>query len=836
MKNLIKKSNKYLTLGILFLVLFSNTTSAQTTPTVTVTANPTSVGYLGTSVINWSSTGANYCYAQGVDAGNDATGSFTTPPLPYATTYNVSCSSAYACFSDYTPRFDGECAAQTSYDSCITETRKLTPSSEPIPVCSWGPTPSTVTKTSSVTVNVSGSGNGNTNNTTIGPITDVFTEDANEITETGAKLWGKMNPGGSGDGAHSADVYFRYSAVSPEAVTPIFCNDIYGSNMRATNEYVDQYGRGIWGDTPIRVQISVGGLEPDTTYYYCIVGSNATQIAYGGVKSFTTRGMSITTKTATVVDSSSAYLKGFFNTNTPAHTWFEYRKKTPWAGDQNVTPGNTTGVSFFKKLFENFFQAEQAVAADNYGWSIKKGERAHGKNTNGVLDFLLTGLSPSTVYEFRAVIKDDSSPFTKYGVISSFITRSSGGTGGNGGGGGEPYKDPCANTATDINCNGTGGSGHDPLPGLTNLPDLIADQITFSPVLVNTPAILYAVIRNQGDASTVSPDIQSKGANVSNNFYNFFQITTQDPTSNNFDAQSLALTSSAGTSNSFYPPISTPPLGARSSTTITQTFTFHSNGKYYVRACADKSSPADKGLIKESYENNNCGHWTTLVVGDPSLICTDPTASNYGDVLPCRTLIGPPVQACVDTTALNYGFPLPCIFNSNLCMNYTATNYGSNLPCTFDNGGNGGGGGGGGNGGGSGNSNGNGTNYGNLVLGQKATPPIDAIVRYHEGIETVFARQIIANLELAESYGYKQGDNLQSFAWNLADLLGRTFGYVNSNGKEIRVSKPDIAAYQLYMKDGILTVYEYYNEKIVNIQKMTGALRSKYEYEYYFNK
>ncbi len=94
----------------------------------------------------------------------------------------------------------------------------------------------------------------------------------------------------------------------------------------------------------------------------------------------------------------------------------------------------------------------------------------------------------------------------------------------------------------------------------------------------------------------------------------------------------------------------------------------------------------------------------------------------------------------------------------------------------------------------------------------------------------------MANTELARTYGYQDGVDLQTFAWNLSDLLARTFGYVNSRGKEIRVSKPDIAAYQLYVVNGILTVYEYYDSKIVNIQKITDVLRNKYYYEYYFQK
>ena len=131
---------------------------------------------------------------------------------------------------------------------------------------------------------------------------------------------------------------------------------------------------------------------------------------------------------------------------------------------------------------------------------------------------------------------------------------------------------------------------------------------------------------------------------------------------------------------------------------------------------------------------------------------------------------------------------------------------------------------------------GGGTAPGNLVLGQIATPPSDAIVRYQEGIETVFIRQIIANKELARRYGYIEGVSSKAYAWELADLFARVFGYIAGNGKEIRVSPPDMAAYQLLFVGNKLMVYEYFNSKIVNIQNMTETLRNNYEYEYYFRK
>jgi hypothetical protein len=137
---------------------------------------------------------------------------------------------------------------------------------------------------------------------------------------------------------------------------------------------------------------------------------------------------------------------------------------------------------------------------------------------------------------------------------------------------------------------------------------------------------------------------------------------------------------------------------------------------------------------------------------------------------------------------------------------------------------------------GTGTSTGNNPSIGNYFIGQKLTPPSDAVVRLYEGIETVFSRQIKADSELAKIYGYEEGMNLETFSWTVADQLAKAFGYVNENGREIRVSKPDVAAYQLYFNNGILIVYEYFDSVIVNIQKTSAVLRDRYDYEYYFKK
>ena len=74
------------------------------------------------------------------------------------------------------------------------------------------------------------------------------------------------------------------------------------------------------------------------------------------------------------------------------------------------------------------------------------------------------------------------------------------------------------------------------------------------------------------------------------------------------------------------------------------------------------------------------------------------------------------------------------------------------------------------------------------------------------------------------------------FSWDLADQLARMFGYVNNDGREIRVSLPNIAAYELELVGNKLTVYEYFDNKIVDIRNITNVFKNASDYEYYFKK
>ncbi len=123
-----------------------------------------------------------------------------------------------------------------------------------------------------------------------------------------------------------------------------------------------------------------------------------------------------------------------------------------------------------------------------------------------------------------------------------------------------------------------------------------------------------------------------------------------------------------------------------------------------------------------------------------------------------------------------------------------------------------------------------------LGIGDTAIPPNDAIVRYHEGVETVFIRQIVKNTNLQKRYGYDFSVSLLRFAQNLAHAMAKDFGYVDGTGREIRVSRPDVSAYQLRLSGNKLTVYEYYLNKIIDIRNATSQFKNKNPYEYYFNR
>ncbi|MCX6751253.1 MAG: hypothetical protein NT161_00585 [Candidatus Nomurabacteria bacterium] len=539
----------------------------------------------------------------------------------------------------------------------------------------------------------------------------------------------------------SITAYFRYAKAKNNP--PIFCNDIYGSNMISTKDIKPGYYKSFSKDIKLNdnksFAIDIDNLSPNSTYYYCAILSNKNTIAYGGnsvVKEFHTNCYETTVETKSPatnnIRSTSASLAGAYcSAKTIANetekiikevtTSLEYINTTcpkGWTGwpickdskSSGICPKGWTGV-WPECTAVWTTVGKQTYNMDNYA------------NLYGEIKSNLTELSPDTRYKFRAMVETINSikeiKTTKGADIYFTTTPSSGGgdTGGSGKTGtcayGGTYPECNANPANNICSNGA-----------TNYPDCNNNT-------------------NCQPGGTCNNNICSNGA-------------TDYPTCNN---------------NTNCPPGSA-------------CFNNNPNNPNPPTPTFCKTNPTDSSCLNDPYNPNSRNNPYNL--NNPHYV---PNPNNFNDPYNPNSFFNPYNQ--------NY--------NSN-------NNQNNNSPIITT------------------------PNTTPLVLGQTISPPEMDVVRYHEGIETVFTRQIIADTVFAKIYGYADGMNLQTFAWDLADQFARAFGYINSSGKEIRVSLPDVAAYQLLLVGNKLTVYEYYANKIVDIRNVTTVFKNASGYEYYFKK
>ena len=122
--------------------------------------------------------------------------------------------------------------------------------------------------------------------------------------------------------------------------------------------------------------------------------------------------------------------------------------------------------------------------------------------------------------------------------------------------------------------------------------NLTADAPTPDRAIVDGALTFTATIRNIGTAST--------GAI----FNNFFQISTEP---------------NMGGTVEGLPSVPMAALAAGTTNDMTTSHVFTQNGRYYIRACADKSSAGDAGTIPEltvvpNDEDDNCGLETPVDV------------------------------------------------------------------------------------------------------------------------------------------------------------------------------------------------------------------------------
>ena len=185
----------------------------------------------------------------------------------------------------------------------------------------------------------------------------------------------------------------------------------------------------------------------------------------------------------------------------------------------------------------------------------------------------------------------------------------------------------------------------DPNFGIEGI-DLTPSVITPINAPVNTEVGLNSTITNRGNKETGQ---------------SFIVLFTISENRDALSEKSIHLTTTASA------------VSAESTVIATVKYKFTSIGNYYIRACADKSSLADEGVIQEAYEDNNCGEWTTFTVtnvlpntgnrpacsdekdndGDGLIDSSDPSCHKGGDLnleyLPEYTSESRTASECNDT-------------------------------------------------------------------------------------------------------------------------------------------------------------------------------------------
>jgi hypothetical protein len=189
-------------------------------------------------------------------------------------------------------------------------------------------------------------------------IPDVTTHPATNVKPESALLSGTVNP----DNAGNASCRFDWGT------TPAL-----GKSVPCPSEVAN-------GESPVPVQVALGGLERDVTYYYRVEASNANGTNRGEpsqTESFTTPGALIRAESVTDVSATAGTLLATINPNrTPASYYFEYGPTSSYGQTLPAPPGEALGSG----------------ALD-----IEPSQRIHG-------------LLPGTVYHYRVVVISELKP------------------------------------------------------------------------------------------------------------------------------------------------------------------------------------------------------------------------------------------------------------------------------------------------------------------------------------------------------------------------------------------------------------------------------------------
>src|SRR5262245_30526565 len=240
------------------------------------------------------------------------------------------------------------------------------------------------------------------------PSPTVATQAATTVTATAATLNGTANPNST-----TATGWFRYDTTMPGA-----CNDSFGTRAPTTGG--TDLGA---GTTAAPFTVALTSLEPNLTYYYCAIASNAGGAAFGNIMSFTTA-------TAPPAE-----------TPRPAGTEAAGRKTLSGAAN----PHGMTGAAWFQ-----YGSTDPGTCTSSFGMRVPATDIVLGSvHTDVMIETTLGTLAAGAYYYCAAA---STTAGTTYGAVVRFDVLPTGTDGGGVDGGG-------TDGGTDGGAGGRGGTG-----------------------------------------------------------------------------------------------------------------------------------------------------------------------------------------------------------------------------------------------------------------------------------------------------------------------------------------------------------------------------------------
>jgi hypothetical protein len=375
-------------------------------PSVTLTASPTQTVYGGSTLLVWTVQNATSCIGNSSPvtswggAKNPNGGSQTVSGLTSTTFFNIYCTNA-AGQSD-----SATVTVTVGAQPVNVPTVNLTAS--PTSVTSGGSMLLSWTSTNATFCNASSS-----NSQWNGTVVADGSKQVSNLTSTTTFSITCTNTSGSASDSVTVSVTSVPTPDNPTVTTHSPTN--IGTTYATLNGYVNPNGNSNvsawfeWGtgsnygnQTPqntynsaTNFSYSLGGLQPNTTYYYRAVAQGPNGMVYGSQMSFTTTGGGctyncggyslpmVTTYSASNIGTTYATLNGYVDPNGSNGTrWFE------WSTSNGFLSNSTTRVYM-----------------GSYAQNISE---------------TLSNLSPNTTYYFRAAAQNNYG--TTYGNVLSFVT------------------------------------------------------------------------------------------------------------------------------------------------------------------------------------------------------------------------------------------------------------------------------------------------------------------------------------------------------------------------------------------------------------------------------